>query len=322
MRITTNLVLIAAGWAFAFGGADAQTFPGRPVNVIVGFPAGSSTDLVVRLAAGEMTKTLGEPVLVTNMTGANGTIAGNFTAKAKPDGYTLYHGPASAISPLFNKNNGVDVVKAFLPISNLATAPYIFYVSAKLPVTSLQELVAWSKSNPGKLNLGSGAANTAILGAVLKARTGLVYENVPYKGAGPIVSAMLNGEVGFTATISSGNFTPHVRAGNVRTLFVTSASRFPLMPDVPTAAEVGLRNFEAGTLLGMWAPQGTPKEIIAKLSAAAAAAVKTSEVRAKLRAEAVGIESDGSTPEELLRLYNEEVRFWTEAARLSNYQPE
>jgi tripartite-type tricarboxylate transporter receptor subunit TctC len=322
MNIARTLLLLVANCALALGGAHAQTFPSRPITVVVGFPAGSSTDFIIRLAADDMAKTLGQPVVINNMTGANGTIAGNYVAKAKPDGYTLYHGPASAISPLFNKNNGVDVGRSFVPVSNLAAAPYVFFTSAKLPVTTLPELVAWSKANPGKLNLGSGAVNTAILGAVLKAKTGLIYENIFYKGSGPIVPALLNGEVGFTATISTSAVMPHVRAGTVRTLFVTSPARFPPMPDVPTAAELGLQNFDAGTLLGLWAPQGTPREIVDKLSAAAAAAVRTPEVRAKLRAETVGIEPDGSTPDELLRLYNEEVRFWTEAARLSNYQPE
>ena len=256
------------------------------------------------------------------MPGASGTIAGNATVKASPDGYTLYFGSASAISPLFNKNNGVDAIKSLAPVSNFGSAPYTFYVGAKLPINSIQDLVAYSKANPGKLNFGSGAANAAILASVLASRTGLDYQNIAYKGTGPIVGAILNGDVAFTATVSTGNFASHVRAGTIRVLFVTMENRFALMPHIPTAAEFGIKDFVAITNLGLWAPLMTPKDVIQKLSAAGAAAVKTADVSEKLRDVAVAVQPDGSTPEELLRLFTQEMNFWSEAARISNYRPE
>lgn len=318
VRITVAAVGILA---FALTQANAQTFPTKPIRIVVGFTVGS-TDLSIRVAAPEMTKRLGQPVVVENMPGANGTIAGNAVVKAAADGYTLYYGPASAISPLFNKNGGVDVGKYLAPVSNFASAPYIFYANAKLPAGSIRELVAWSKSNPGKLFLGSGAVNTAILGAVLKARTGLNYENIFYKGSGPIVAALINGEVGLTATISSGSFASQVRAGAIRPLFVTKKTRSTLFPNLPTAAEFGIPNLFAGTILGLWAPLSTPKDIIQGLSAAAAAAIKTPAISEKLKGEAIAVEPDGSSPEELLDLYNQEITFWSEAARLAKYKPE
>jgi tripartite-type tricarboxylate transporter receptor subunit TctC len=305
----------------AAGQLSAQPYPGKSIRILVGLPGGA-TDVSVRLAATEMAKTLGQPVIVEVMGGASGTIAANTVVNAKPDGYTLYYGSVSAISPLFNKYNGVDALKSLAPVSNYASAPYIFYINAKLPVQTLQDLVAWSKANPGKLNMGSGAVNAAILCAVLSAKTGLVYENVPFKGSGLLLPALLNGDIGLTATVSSGNFAPHVRTGTVRPLFVTKETRFPLMPSVPTAAEFGVANFVALTNLGLWAPLETPKEIIQQLSNAAAAAIRVPEVDQRLRSEAVGVQPDGSTPAELLRAVTQEMSFWAEAARLSKYRPE
>jgi tripartite-type tricarboxylate transporter receptor subunit TctC len=313
--------LAATCLALALSSALAQTFPSKPIRVLVGLPGGA-TDATVRFAAVEMSKHLGQPVVVEIMGGANGTIAANVVVNARPDGYTLYFGSTAAISPLFNKNNGIDATKTMAPISNFAIAPYIFYVNSKLPVHSVRDLVAWSKANPGKLNMGSGAVNAAILFSVLSARSGLEYENIPFKGSGLLVAALLNGDIGVAATISSGNFTPHVRAGTIRPLFVTTERRFPLMPDVPTATELGIPDFVALTVLGLWAPIGTPKDIVQKLSAASAAAVKTPDVDEKLRSEPIGVQPDGSTPEELLRAYTKDLNFWREAARISKYRPE
>jgi tripartite-type tricarboxylate transporter receptor subunit TctC len=313
------LSVCAAILGLVAGEALGQPFPNKPIRVLVGLPGGA-TDASVRFAATEMSKRLAQPVVVEIMGGASGTIAGNVVVNARPDGYTLYYGSVSAISPLFNRNNGVEAAKSLAPVSNFASAPYIFYINAKLPVRSIQDLVAWSKSN--RLNMGSGAVNAAILASVLSARSGMVYENIPFKGSGLLVVALLNGDIGLTATVSLGNFAQHVRAGTVRPLFVTKDTRFALMPNVPTAAELGVQNFVTLTNLGLWAPLGTPKEVLQALSTAGIAAVKTPEVEEKLRSEAIGVEPVGSSPEELMRAVSDEMAFWIEAARISRYQPE
>jgi tripartite-type tricarboxylate transporter receptor subunit TctC len=314
--------LVAALYlALAAGSTFGQAFPTKPVRVVIGLPGGV-VELTFRLAAVEMAKRLGQPVVVEIMAGASATIAGNHVVNARPDGYTLYYGSTSAMSPLFNKNNGVDAAKSLAPVSNFASVPYIVYANAKLPVQSMGDLVAWSKANPGKLNLGSGAVNAAILGSVLAARTGLVYVNIPYKGSGQLAPALISGDVGFTITASSSNFTPHVRAGSVRALFVTKNNRFAVMSNVPTSAEFGVPDLVALTNMGLWAPLTTPKEIIQQLSAAGIAAVKLPEVQERFRSEAIAAEPEGSTPEELLRAFAEEMDFWREAARISKYRPD
>lgn len=240
---------------------------------------------------------------------------------AAPDGYALYYGAAVPISPIFLKNNFIEADKSFSPVSNILVTPFVFGTSGKLPINSLQDLQAYSKANPGKLNFGSSASNQVMLMEVLKARAGITYVNIPYNGgSGALIRAMLGGEISIALSNPSG-WGSTFKAGTVRPLFVTTAKRIPSMPTIPTAAEIGIPNFVVGHNIGLWAPRGTPSTVIQQLSALAIAAVRSPEIAEKLRGDAIGVEPYESTPEEQLRIYAEESKFFSDAARLSNFQP-
>jgi tripartite-type tricarboxylate transporter receptor subunit TctC len=314
----TVKVLGAITLGLALGSAGAQTFPNKPVRVVVGFSSGSN-DSTARLVSSELGKRLGQQVIVESVVGANGTIGAHQAAKAAPDGYTLFFGAASGIAPIFQKN-GVFLGKAFLPVSRVMYQPFIWYVSGTLPVRNLQELVAYSKANPGKLNFGGPGASLPMLAALLKARTGVDYVNVPYKSTGQVVAAMLTGEVAFTTNFVVG-FAEHIQSGKIRPLFVMAPQRFPLMPSAPSSTEVGYPDLVASANYGLWAPLGTPAAIVNRLSADVAATVRDAELAKRMR-DGLGGEPDGSTPAEQLRIYDEEIKFWADLAKALNYEPE
>jgi tripartite-type tricarboxylate transporter receptor subunit TctC len=263
-----------------------------------------------------MEKQLGQPIVVENRPGASGTIAANYVRSSPADGHTLLVG-GLGMNSTFVKNNSVDLEKDMLPVSNLVNGAFFVFVRSNFPARTMQEFVAYMKANPGKVNYGASAALTILAAEALKLKTGTQFTVVPYKGAAPIVPAMLAGEVDFTID-SVPTFQPHVQAGKVRVLMVASAKRSGVLPDVPSAADVGIKDYEAGFNIGLWAPLGTPREAIQKLSAAAAAAMKAPEVTEKMRSMAV--ESVGSTPEELMRTHAAYTRVLDEAARASKFE--
>jgi tripartite-type tricarboxylate transporter receptor subunit TctC len=300
------------------GAAAAQQFPSRPVHFIVTTAAGGTSDITARLVGRHLEKRLGQPVIVENRTGASGTIAGNYVKSAAPDGYNLLVG-GMGMSSTFVRNNAVNPEKDLLPVSNLQNGAFFLFVRSSLPVRSLGELIAWSKANPGKLNYGASSSLTTLAAEALKLKTGVTFAVIPYKGAAPIVPAMLSGDADFTID-SLPTFQPHIQADKVRVLIVTSAKRSAMLPGVPSAAESGLGDFESGFYLGLWAPLGTPRDAVQKLSAETAAVMKIPEVVEHLRS--IGTEAVGSTPEELLRTHLALNRVLDEAARASNFQPQ
>jgi tripartite-type tricarboxylate transporter receptor subunit TctC len=316
MRVSNYAALLIA--LTASFSCWAQSFPSKPVRVIVGITPGSPPDLLARAAGSQMEKRLGQPFLVENRPGANSTIAAKAVAGAPPDGYTLFFGSATNISPVFVKENSVDAAKELAPISNLFTAPYGFFVSAKQPFASWQEVVAYAKANPGKANFGSTAFITDLLMNVLKNRSGIDYTVVTYKGGPELLRALVSGEVDFTIIVPSVLVGP-TQAGSVRALFSTRA--FAQLPNMPTAAAIGIPNFDVVANQGLWAPHGTPRDIAQNLSAAAAAAAKAPDVSEQAR-KAFGGETLGTTPEEQMRTYESDLKFWQEAARLSNFKPQ
>jgi tripartite-type tricarboxylate transporter receptor subunit TctC len=317
--VTGKLALYVAACLLA-PVAIAQTYPSKPIRIIVGFAAGTTTDTVARLTAEPMQKILGQPVIVEARTGAAGGIAGGVVAKADPDGYTLYFGLAATLHPVFTKNNPIDASKEFTPISDSMTAPYALFTSSKLPVTNYKELVAYAKSNPpGKLNLGKSVAQQELIMEVIKSVSGITFTTIPFASSVQAIPLLQSGEVALFVNVFANHLShiPHI----VRPMFVTAAKRSPQFPDVPTSAEVGIPGMEASAITqGYWAPSNTPKAIADKVSAAAIAAVKVPEVVAFFRK--VGFEPVGSTAEEQLRNYEAGMKFWTYAARLGNYQPQ
>jgi tripartite-type tricarboxylate transporter receptor subunit TctC len=316
MRVLRFLGLVLS---FAIcGSAAAQAFPTKPITLIVFIAAGGTTDITARMVARNMEKTLGQPIIVENRPGASGTIATHYVRQSPPDGYTVLIA-GLAMNSTFIKNNPVNLENDLQPVSNLINGGFFVFVPASLPVNSMQELIAYSKANPGKLNYGYTAPLTLLAGEGLKLKTGMSYTAIPYKGAGPMIPAVLSGEVSFTIE-SLPTFQSLLQAGKVKALMATSAKRSSVLPNVPSAAEVGIKDYEAGFNLGLWVPLKTPREAVDKLSGAAAAAMKAPEIAEQLGK--MGAEAIGSTPEELVRTHVTFQKGLDDAARASNFQPQ
>lgn len=319
MKLFRNTVLVIAAFIVAEA-SFAQTYPARPVRFIIGFPPGTIIDGSARLVASEMEKRLGQPIVLEFKPGANGTIGAKYVVTANPDGYTLCYCNVLGTHPIFNKNNAVDARKDFAPVSQFITTPWLVFSSGKLPVSSFRDLVAFSKANPDRLQYGSQTANINLVMHMLRERTGVAARPIPYKGSPQAIIALIAGEIDLgSGTILA--FLPHVRAGKIRALFVASATRSTLLPDVPTAAEAGIPNFEMALNYGLWGPLNMPSDLVKKLSVESTAALKIPAVAEKLR-QAYGADPVGSTPEDQLRAFDSEIKFWTEAARLANYKPD
>ena len=320
MNQTLRDVLLALALLIVAGAPSAQTYPSKPIRIVIGFPPGTILDLISRLVGSEMAKPLGQPMVLEFKPGASGTIGARYVVNASPDGYTLLYGPLVSAHPLLNRNNPVDAGKELAAVSRFATTPYFFVCRTSLPVSSLPELIAYAKADPHRLKHGLPSATTDLVMQMFKSRTGINSRSIPYKSSPQITVALLAGEVDWSVANVAG-FLPHIQAGTIRALFVAAARRSPLLPSVPTAAEFGIANFEVASNYGLWAPLGTPKEIIQRLSAEAAAALQIPAVAEQIR-KGSGAEPVGSTPDDLIRSFDADIKFLSDAARLANFQPE
>jgi tripartite-type tricarboxylate transporter receptor subunit TctC len=270
---------------FAGGQAEAQTYPVRPIRIVVGFAPGGPADVMARLIGQRMYALLGQPIVVENRPGAGGTLAARFVADSEPDGYTLLLGNTSTlvIGPLMYKNVGYDALKAFAPIAWLGTTSDILVTNPKFPMKSVGELIAYAKANPGKLNYSSPGIGTPphLIGEMLKERTGIDIVHVPYKSGGQSIQAAIAGEVQFTFE-NPAVALPLVRAGTVRALAVTSEQRDPQAPDVPTLIESGLPDFVSVSFTGVVGRAGIPGAIVGKLNGAINESLKSPDVAATL----------------------------------------
>lgn len=303
---------------FACAG-QAQTFPVKPIRVLLGFAAGSSTDIGGRVVGTEMSKRLGQPVIVENRPGANGSIAAEAVIKSPPDGYTLNFGSVMNFHPVFAKNAAIDAAKQLSPVSNSMSGIWYLFASAKTSIRSLQDLVAVAKANPGKLNFASTASSSDLLAAMLKADAGIAFTMISYGGSAAKVGiALSNGEADFSFN-SITTITPYLQS--VRGLMIGAPQRNPQLPDIPTGRELGFPKFENSAFnFGLWAPVGMPKDIQDKLSTTAAAAVKSPEVGEQIRK--LGFIPVGSSPEDQLKTFQAEAAFWAEGAKLANFEPQ
>lgn len=303
---------------FAAGASWSQSWPNKPIRVVIGFPPGTIIDATMRLVANEMEKKLGQQILLEFKPGANGTIGIKSVVSAPPDGYTLTYGNSVSFHPLFTRNNAVDAAKELVSVSNLMTTPFYFLSNAKLPARTFDELLKFAKANPDRLSQGNSVEIIDLIFDILKERTGLVARSIPYKGSSQTVLGLLAGDV----DVSMGSilaYIPHVQAGTLRVMFIAANKRHPHFPTVPTAAEIGIRNFDLSLDYGLWAPLGTPNDIVQKLAAEAAAATKAPAVAEQMRK--FGSEPVGSTPEEQLRTFRAQMKFWDESIRQANWKP-
>jgi tripartite-type tricarboxylate transporter receptor subunit TctC len=303
------IVLSALAVAFlATHGAAAQTYPTKPIRMVVGFAPGGPADVMARLLAPRMSVALGQTVVVDNRPGAGGTIAARAVAEAEPDGHTLLLGNTSTlvISPLIYKNIGYDPLKGFAPVARLGTTSNILVANPALPVKSVPELIAYAKANPGKLNYSSAGIGTPphLIGEMFKLRAGLDIVHVPYKGGGPSIQAAIAGEVQFSFENPAVSL-PLVQAGNVRALAVTSDTRLAQAPELPTMIEGGLPDFVSVSFTGVVAPGGTPAGIVGRLNAVINETLKTPEISATLAK--LAVDAKHETPAEFAAFLGKEL---------------
>jgi tripartite-type tricarboxylate transporter receptor subunit TctC len=293
-------------------GASAQTYPTRPIHVLVGFAPGGPADVMARLIGPRMNMLLGQPIVVDNRPGAGGTVAARAVAESEPDGYTLLLGNTSTliIGPLMHKSVGYDPLKAFAPIARLGTTSDILIVNPKFPAKSLAELIAYAKANPGKLNYSTPGIGTPphLIAEMLKLRAGIDMVHVPYKSGGLSIQAVIAGEVQLTFE-NPAVALPLVRSGVVRALAVTSAERDPQAPDIPTLIEGSLPDFVSESFTGVVGRAGIPDSVVSKLNAAINQTLKSPEVATTLQTLAVNAKNQ--TPAHFGAFLTEEMTTMT-----------
>jgi len=317
-----TVALLSLLWAAADATAQTAAFPTRPISLVVPFAAGGGTDLVARIIAPYMEKTLGQPVLVENRPGANANLAGAFVAKSKPDGYTiLYNTSSMTINPAVYRNPGYDVLKDLAPVGLSVSIPTGLLVAPALPAKSMVEFIAYARANPGKLSYGSsGVGNInhmAALQFTLSQNISAVH--VPYKGSSPATIDLSANRIQFMIDTVS-NVTGFLRDGRLRLIAVATPKRLTIFPDVPTFAEAGIPGAEGGAWSGMMVPAQTPQPIIATLNAALMAALQAPEVRQKLADQ--GAEVLGSTPADYGAFLRKQMARWALVAKEAGVVPE
>jgi tripartite-type tricarboxylate transporter receptor subunit TctC len=308
------IVVAAATPQFAAGQADP--YPARPLRIVVPFPAGGTTDILARAVAQKLTDSWGQAVVVDNRPGAGGNIGSELVARSTADGYTLLMGTVGthAINVSLYPKLPFDPVKDFVPIILVAGVPNVLEVNPGVPANSMAELVAYAKANPGKLNFASSGNGTSIhlSGELFKSMTGVSMTHVPYKGSAPAISDLLGGQVQLMFDNLPSSLA-QIKAGKLRALAVTSATRSAALPDVPTIAESGLPGFEASSWFGLLAPAGTPSPIVAKLNGEVAKWLATPEAREKMLAS--GANAAGGTPDDFARHIAAETTKWAKVVK-------
>jgi tripartite-type tricarboxylate transporter receptor subunit TctC len=293
------------------GPARAQDYPTKPIHLVVPFAAGGATDVLARLVGERLTASLGQQVVVDNRPGAGGNIGSDLVARAEPDGYTILMGAVGthAINPSLYPKMPYDPVKDFAPVTLVASVPNVLVVNPEVPAKSVQELIDLAKAKPGELNFASSGNGTSIhlSGELFKAMTGTDIVHVPYKGSGPAVTDLLGGQVQMMFDNMPSSL-PHVKAGKLRALGVTSAKRSPALPEVPTIAEAGVPSYDATSWFGILAPAGTSEPVVTRLQGAIVQALGEPEMRQRMAD--LGAEPVGDTPAEFGQFIAAEIAKW------------
>ena len=303
---------IVAAWA------SAQAYPVKPIRIVVPFPPGGATDILARDVAQKLTEAWGQQVIVDNRPGAGGNIGSELVAHSAPDGYTLEMGTVGthAINASLYAKMPYDHVKDFAPVILVAGVPNVLVVNNAVPANSVAELIAYAKANPGKLNFASSGNGTSIhlSGELFKVMAGVQMTHIPYKGSAPAMQDLLGGQVQLMFDNLPPSL-PQIKGGKLRALAVTSSTRAPALPDVPTIAESGLPGFEASSWFGILAPAGTPPAIIAKVNAEVNKWLGSPEGKEKLAA--IGANAAGGSPEDFARHIQTETAKWAKVVKES-----
>jgi tripartite-type tricarboxylate transporter receptor subunit TctC len=301
----------------------AEIFPSRPIRLIVPFPAGGGTDIVGRVLGQRLHESLGQPFVIDNRGGAGGTLGTALGAKSPPDGYTLLLVPTShVINPSIYAKLPYDTEKDFAPITMVASAAILMAVNPRVPGDTMRGFIDAAKARPQAIaNYGSAGTGTVfhLTGELFKQLSGLALQHVPYRGGGPTVTALIAGEIplAFETMLA---LQPHVRAGTLRALAITSPQRSAIMPEIPTTAEAGFTPMVADNSYALFAPAGTPAPILARLHDATLAALRLPDVRDRLREQ--GAEVVGNSPTELAAYVAAEIPKWAALARQAGAKPD
>jgi tripartite-type tricarboxylate transporter receptor subunit TctC len=301
----------ALSFTLVVGGVAAQSYPTKPIRLVVPFPAGGATDVLARAITISAAKQLGQSVVIDNRPGAGGTIGSDAVAKSDPDGYTLLMatGSTHSIGPLVNPKTPYVVERDFAPVVYVADTSAVMVVPRSLPASNLGEFIALAKSQPGKLNFGSSGNGTIsqLAGELFKAQAGVYITHVPYRGTGLVFNDMVSGQIHMLMD-NLVTALPHIREGRIKVIGVTSLRRLPFAPELPTLDEQGLKGFEVGNWFGIYAPRGTPPAVIAKINAAYNAALKDPEVLKRLNL--LGATPTGGTPQQFAAVVTADTAKW------------
>jgi tripartite-type tricarboxylate transporter receptor subunit TctC len=315
MLTKRNVLMALAGAGLAThststGTGWAQTYPDRPIKLIVPFPAGGPTDVMARLIAQWLTRTVGS-VTLENKAGAGGTIGTRSVAAADADGYTLLFGGTStlAINPAVYKDLRYDPITSFAPVAMVSTSPFVLAINPSLPVHSVEQLIKYANANPGKVNFGSAGIGTTphLTGELFKSLTGVDIVHVPYKGGAPVITDLLAGQIQMTFELTA-VLLPLLQAGRLRALAVATEARHPDLPDVPTMAESGVPGCLASSWFGVVGPAGMPAHVVEKLNLEINRSLRSDEIVASLNK--LGSQPKIGTPQEFAALIATEVQRW------------
>ncbi|MFM1870488.1 MAG: hypothetical protein RLY99_1232 [Pseudomonadota bacterium] len=293
-------------------------WPSKPITIVVPFPAGGGTDAFARPLSAHLTKQMGKQIVIDNRGGAGGTLGAGIAAKAAPDGYTFFMGGAHhAIAPTMYQKLDYDIEKSFIPVMLLATPPQVVVINAqKIPVTDLKGLIEYAKKNPAKLNYGSAGNGSShhLAGELFKMQTKTFITHIPYRGAGPALSDLIAGQVEMMFD-GLGSSSQHIKSGKIKALAVAATKRSPAFPDVPTAAEAGVPGYVVSTWYGLWAPKGTPKDIVDKMTAEVTKALNSPELKSSWLNN--GSETPNLTGDAYGKFVTAEIKRWADVAKAS-----
>ena len=313
--------LIASAAAMAVAAPARAGWPERPITLLVPFAAGSGTDTVARIVAQQLAARLGQGVVVENRAGANGSVAATFVARAPADGYTLFMttNTSHSANPSLMKSLTYDPVKDFSPVARMGNLPFLLVVDPKLPVTSVQELVAHAKANPGKLTYASGNSTGIVAGATFARRAGIDILHVPYRSTPPAITDIIGGRISMmfvdiTASLSQ------INAGSLRALAVTTAERSKLLPNLPSMQEAGVPEFDITSWNGVFGPAGMPAEIVQRLNRELAAIATDPEISKKIAE--IGFDAFSQTPEQLGAFVQAQLANWARMIRDAGIEPQ
>ena len=313
--------LVALGLALAASTVNAQPYPSKPITIVVPFAPGSGTNSITRIIAQYLQNALGQSVIVENKVGASGVLAATYVARAAPDGYTLLMATNSTHSanPYLFKKLDYDPVKDFAPVARLGSYVFMLVVNKDVPAKTLQELVAHAKANPGKLSYASGNTTGIVAGETFKTKAGVDILHVPYKSTPPAINDVLGGRVSMIV-IDMAPGLEHVRAGNFRALAVTTKERSKLLPDLPSLAEAGIPGYDVTSYAALFAPAGTPKEIVDKLNAEVRKIIDNPEAKARIAV--TGFDAFSGPPESLAEFIKSELVNWGKLIKDAGIEPQ